>query len=170
MFPGGFDHVFGRDLQKTFNLTRKMRVKIPGLYCVNAMHGDCVIRGATVFPTQRAISCSWNLPLAKQMAVVTAVEMQNTGHSTVLGPVLDIARDPRWGRLDASFGEDPFLIGEFAAAMVQGYKEKNVLTCLKHYAGYIHCMYYYQRALDGLRHILDLVISFEDIAALQPFS
>jgi beta-glucosidase len=70
------------------------------------------------------------------MAVVTALELKHTGHSTVLGPVLCIARDLRWGRVDETFGEDPYLIGEFGAAMIEGYHENKIMACVKHYAAY----------------------------------
>jgi beta-glucosidase len=136
LFPGSVGHVYGKDMTIIFNLTRGMRLKIPGLFANNAMHGNANIVGATIFPMQLGMSCSWDTDIIKQMAIVTAKELNHTGHSTVLGPVLCVARDLRWGRVDETFGEDSFLIGEFGAAMVQGYKESNILSCVKHYAAY----------------------------------
>jgi beta-glucosidase len=100
------------------------------------MHGHGYWPNATVFPTQLSISMSWDEALIKQMAVITAIEMNHTGSGFTLAPVLCIARDPRWGRVGETFGEDPYLIGLFAAAMVRGYNENNVMACAKHFVAY----------------------------------
>jgi beta-glucosidase len=134
--PGSVGHVFGNSLKPIFKAAREERLKIPGIYPVNAMHGNARFQGATIFPMQIAIAASWDIDIIKQMAIVTTKEMKYTGHSTVLGPVLCIARDHRWGRVDETFGEDPYLIGEVAAAMIRGYKENKVLSCAKHFAAY----------------------------------
>lgn len=118
------------------------RMKIPLLV------GADVIRGyRTIFPTPLAQSCSWNMELIEQAASVTAREASAAGIHWVFGPMLDLARDARWGRIVESAGEDPYLAGEIAWASVYGYqgqpsKERDTLpegkiaACMKHFAAY----------------------------------
>ena len=88
------------------------------------------------------MACSWDPSLIEEAARVTAREMRATGLSWTFSPVLCLARDLRWGRVDETFGEDPHLIGEFASAMIRGYQGRGlgdpdaVLATAKHYAGY----------------------------------
>jgi beta-glucosidase len=98
-------------------------------------------RDATVFPCQLAAACSWDAALLEMQGNVTAFEMRHTGAHWTFGPVLCIARDARWGRVDETFGEDPFLIGHLASAVVRGLQGRpgdpdKVLACAKHFAGY----------------------------------
>ena len=118
------------------------RLGIPLLFGYDAVHGHALWPGATVFPTQLAFSCSWNVELARSVAEITAREMAITGQRQTFSPVLCLPRDLRWGRVDETFGEDPHLIGELAAGMIRGYQgdslsdDNSVLACAKHYAGY----------------------------------
>jgi beta-glucosidase len=110
---------------------------VGSLFHLNGTDAD-----ATIFPTQLAMASSWDTSLLGEAARVTAREMRATGLKWTFSPVLCIARDLRWGRIDETFGEDPYLIGEFAKAMIGGYQGKGlgdpeaVLATAKHYAGY----------------------------------
>jgi beta-glucosidase len=88
------------------------------------------------------MACMWNPDLLEKLARVTALEVSCTGFKWTFSPVLCLARDLRWGRVGETFGEDPFLIGEFACAMIRGYQGKGlsdptaILATAKHFAGY----------------------------------
>ena len=118
------------------------RLGIPLLIGEDGIHGHSFHPGATIFPTQLAMACSWNEQLLEAAARVTAREMATTGAHWTFSPVLCLSRDLRWGRTGETFGEDPFLIGELGAAMIRGYQgaglddADGVLACAKHYAGY----------------------------------
>lgn len=119
------------------------RLGIPIIFGVDATHGHGFgHENATIFPTQLALSCSWNPELIQQTASVTAREVIQTGHHWTFSPVVDLARDPRWGRTNETFGEDPFLVGCFAAAKIRGYQgnklsdPSSILACPKHFAAY----------------------------------
>ncbi len=120
----------------------KTRLGIPLIFGIDAIHGHCFENDATVFPSQLAISCSWNPDLIKLMGEVTAREVRACGIHWTFSPVLCVARDLRWGRVNETFGEDPWLIGELARSLIQGYQGENfaddnsILACAKHFAGY----------------------------------
>ncbi|MDD3118612.1 MAG: glycoside hydrolase family 3 N-terminal domain-containing protein [Victivallales bacterium] len=140
--PGSFLHVMGESARIATELARGSRLGIPLLLGIDAIHGHSFWNGATIFPTQLAMACSWDETLIETMAGVTAREMRHTGVAWTFSPVLCLTRDLRWGRVGETFGEDPLLIGRFAAAMIHGYQGDNladpdhVLACAKHYAGY----------------------------------
>ncbi|NLX43861.1 MAG: beta-glucosidase, partial [Chloroflexi bacterium] len=140
--PGSILHILGEKTKRAMALAAETRLGIPLLIGEDAIHGHSFWKGATIFPTQLAMACAWNPELLEQVARVTALEVVNTGIHWTFSPVLCLARDLRWGRVDETFGEDPFLIGEFAAAMVRGYQGQGlgdpngILACAKHYAGY----------------------------------
>ena len=142
MHVGSYLHCTGEimvDLQKR---AEKSRLGIPLIFGIDAIHGHCFENGATVFPTQLALSSSWDTAMFEDMARITAREVRACGLHWTFSPVLCVGRDTRWGRIDETFGEDPWLIGEFAAAMVKGYQGDDlstgdsILACAKHYAGY----------------------------------
>jgi beta-glucosidase len=118
------------------------RLGIPLLTADDAIHGHSFWPGATILPTQLAMACTWDAELVERGARLTAVEVAATGIHWTFSPVLCIARDLRWGRVGETFGEDPFLIGELASAMVRGYQGDGlgdptaILACAKHFAGY----------------------------------
>ena len=118
------------------------RLGIPLLIADDCIRGHSFWPGATLFPSQLAQGCSWNVDLIEAAARATAAEVASTGIVWTFSPVLCIARDPRWGRVDETFGEDPLLIGELAAAMIRGYQGEGlddpsaILACAKHFAGY----------------------------------
>lgn len=113
------------------------RLKIPLLFGFDVIHGF-----RTVFPVPLAMSSSWDPALVEQVQSVAAREARAAGVQWTFAPMLDIARDPRWGRIVEGAGEDPFLGARIAAAQVRGFqgqdpsKPDRVLACMKHFAGY----------------------------------
>ncbi len=140
--PGSVLHILGDKLTRAMRLAAENPLGIPLLVGEDAIHGHSFWPGATIFPTQLAMACSWNPDLLERVARVTAEEVAATGIHWTFSPVLCLTRDLRWGRVGETFGEDPFLIGELAAAMIRGYQGKGledpsaVLATAKHYAGY----------------------------------
>ena len=123
-------------------LAEQTRLGIPLLTADDCIHGHSFWPGATIFPTQLGMACTWDADLVERAARVTAVEVSATGIHWTFSPVLCITRDLRWGRVGETFGEDPYLIGELGAAMVRGYQGDGlddptaILACAKHFAGY----------------------------------
>jgi beta-glucosidase len=139
---GSLFHLNGADADAAIEASLGSRLGIPVLLADDGIHGHGFWAGATVFPTQLALACSWDLGLLEEVGRVTAREMRATGLKWTFSPVLCLARDLRWGRIDETFGEDPYLDGEFACAMIRGYQGRGlgdpdaVLATAKHYAGY----------------------------------
>ena len=111
---------------------------IPLIFGLDVIHGH-----ETVFPVPLGLSTSWNMDLIEHSARIAARETAATGINWVFSPMVDICRDARWGRIVEGGGEDPYLGGEIAKAMVYGYQGRDesfdtdeVLTCVKHYALY----------------------------------
>ncbi|WP_437959785.1 glycoside hydrolase family 3 N-terminal domain-containing protein [Sorangium sp. So ce119] len=142
MKVGSLLHCNGKDADAAIRRALGTRLGIPVLMADDGIHGHSFWAGATIFPTQLGMACSWDPGLLEQVARVTAVEMRATGLKWTFSPVLCLTRDLRWGRVGETFGEDPYLIGELACAMVKGYQGKGlddpdaVLATAKHYAGY----------------------------------
>lgn len=123
----------------------KTRLGIPILFAEECPHGHMAI-GTTVFPTALCQASTWDVDLMKRMGNAIATEARLQGAGVGYGPVVDIAREPRWSRMEETFGEDPFLTGRMAGAIVSGmqgdkaagdWKDgKHVLACLKHFAAY----------------------------------
>ncbi|MEW5872021.1 MAG: glycoside hydrolase family 3 N-terminal domain-containing protein [Chloroflexota bacterium] len=140
--PGSVLHILGEKARKAMQLAAQNRLGIPLLIGEDAIHGHSFWKGATIFPTQLALACSWNPALLERVGRVTAEEVALTGIHWTFSPVLCLARDLRWGRTGETFGEDPYLIGELAAAMIRGYQGRGlddpagILSTAKHYAGY----------------------------------
>ena len=142
MQPGSLLHILNDELAQAMDAAAETPLGIPLLVGEDGIHGHSFHPGATIFPTQLAMACSWNPELIEAAARVTAREMATTGAHWTFSPVLCLSRDVRWGRTGETFGEDPWLIGEFGAAMIRGYQgagladPDGVLACAKHYAGY----------------------------------
>lgn len=115
--------------------TRKSRLGIPVMAGLDVIHGY-----ETVFPIPLAMSCSWDMEAIEQSARIAAKEATADGICWTFSPMVDIALDARWGRIAEGSGEDPFLGGCIAEAMVRGYQgnfsEQNMMACVKHYALY----------------------------------
>lgn len=112
------------------------RLKIPLLFGMDVIHGY-----ETVFPIPLGLSCTWNMPLIERTARIAAIEASADGINWTFSPMVDIARDARWGRIAEGSGEDPFLGSMVAKAMVRGYQgdltsANQILSCVKHYALY----------------------------------
>ncbi|WP_030148274.1 glycoside hydrolase family 3 N-terminal domain-containing protein [Mycetocola saprophilus] len=139
---GSILHTSPERVVRAHELTAETELRIPLLVGEDCIHGNSFWKGATIFPTQLGMAGTWNAELTEQVARITAVETATTGVHWTFSPVLCIARDLRWGRVDETFGEDPHLIGELASAMVRGYQGKGlndpsaILATAKHFAGY----------------------------------
>ena len=136
---GGLFNVKGveniREVQKI--AVEQSRLKIPLLFGMDVIHGY-----ETVFPIPLALSCSWDMETIKVSARIAAKESSADGICWTFSPMVDICRDPRWGRMAEGGGEDPYLGSEISAAMVKGYQgddltDKNtIMACVKHFALY----------------------------------
>ena len=139
---GSLLHASPSALARAHSLVQQTRLRIPLLIGDDCIHGHSFFDGATIFPTQLGMAASFSPDLLEAVARATAVEVAPTGIHWTFSPVLCIARDLRWGRVDETFGEDPHLIGELAAAMVRGYQGHGlsdpdaILATAKHFAGY----------------------------------
>ena len=144
---GSILHTSPDNLVRAAQIVRnETRLGIPLLVGDDCIHGYSFWPGATIFPSQLGMACSWDARKVEEAARITAEEVACTGVHWTFSPVLCIGRDTRWGRIDETFGEDPVLIGELASAMVKGYQkraqagdafdEDAILACAKHFAGY----------------------------------
>lgn len=114
------------------------RLKIPMIFGMDVIHGY-----ETVFPIPLGLSCTWDMKAIERSAQIAAQEASADGINWTFSPMVDIARDPRWGRIAEGNGEDAYLGSQVAAAMVKGYqgttgtyKNNNIMSCVKHYAMY----------------------------------
>lgn len=122
------------ELQKL--AVEKSRLGIPLLIGMDVIHGY-----ETVFPIPLALSCSWDMEGIEKSARIAAVEASAAGINWTFSPMVDISRDPRWGRMAEGSGEDPYLGSQIATAMVRGYQgdlrsDSDILACVKHFALY----------------------------------
>lgn len=110
------------------------RLGIPLLFCEETPHGHMAV-GTTVFPTGLGMASTWNPELLERVGEVMGLEVHAQGAHVGYGPVLDIARDPRWSRVEETLGEDPYLSGVLGTAIVKG-MQRHVVATLKHLAAY----------------------------------
>ena len=128
-----------RDVQKL--AVESSRLGIPLLFGMDVIHGY-----ETIFPIPLGLSCTWDMKAIEESARIAAVEASADGISWTFSPMVDISRDPRWGRVSEGSGEDPFLGSLIARAMVNGYQGKEpssqlkrndeIMACVKHFALY----------------------------------
>ena len=128
-----------RDVQKL--AVENSRLGIPLLFGMDVIHGY-----ETIFPIPLGLSCTWDMKAIQKSARIAAVEASADGISWTFSPMVDISRDPRWGRVSEGNGEDPFLGGAIAKAMVLGYqgdklndqlkRNDEIMACVKHFALY----------------------------------
>lgn len=145
--PGQFFRLTPRQAAQRTNaiqkyLTEKTRLGIPGFVFGEALHGF-MSPGATSFPQAIALGGTWDPALLEQIFTATALEASARGTRQVLSPVLDLARDPRWGRTEECYGEDPYLVAQMAKAAIFGLQgrasaidQHHVAVTLKHFAGH----------------------------------
>jgi len=133
-----FTPVAVRKLQE--KALKETRLGIPLLFGFDVIHGH-----RTIFPIPLGLSCTWNMDLIQNTAAIAAAESTADGLNWTFSPMVDIARDPRWGRVSEGAGEDPFLGSAVGAAMVKGYQgpiqntlnqPNNILACVKHFGLY----------------------------------
>lgn len=124
-----------RDVQRL--AVENSRLGIPLLFGMDVIHGY-----ETIFPIPLGLSCTWDIPAIEESARIAAIEASADGISWTFSPMVDISRDPRWGRVSEGSGEDPFLGAQIAQAMVRGYQGKDmrrndeIMACIKHFALY----------------------------------
>ena len=117
------------------------RLGIPALFIEEGLHGY-MAHDETVFPQSVNLATTWNVDLARKTGAAIAAEARADGVDMILGPVLDVARDPRWGRVEEDFGEDPFLSGQLGLNYVEGMQGDSLATdhnCIaepKHFTGH----------------------------------
>ncbi|MDQ1139934.1 beta-glucosidase BglX [Pedobacter agri] len=135
---GGLFNIKGVDKIKAVQkvAVEESRLKIPLLFGMDVIHGY-----NTVFPIPLGMSATWDMTAVQKSARVAAIEASASGINWTFSPMVDISRDPRWGRISEGSGEDPYLGSQIAAAMVKGYQGKlqannEILACVKHYALY----------------------------------
>ncbi|WP_029905723.1 beta-glucosidase BglX [Prevotella sp. 10(H)] len=139
---GGLFNIKGvekiKDVQRI--AVEESRLKIPLIFGMDVIHGY-----ETAFPIPLGLAATWNMAAIEQSARVAAIEASADGISWTFSPMVDISRDPRWGRFSEGSGEDPYLGGQIAKAMVRGYQgegdkaytlNSNIMACVKHYALY----------------------------------
>lgn len=140
---GSFLHVLGDDAREVQQAAlHESRLGIPVIFGIDAIHGHGLNQDAAIFPSQLATACSWDPAVAEEMGRVTAREVATDGLHWTFSPVCCLGRDTRWGRIDETFGEDPYLSGEMTYGIVKGYQGESldapdsILACAKHYIGY----------------------------------
>lgn len=139
---GSFLHVVtATEANYLQSLAQKSRLKIPLIIGIDAIHGNGLVEGSTIYPSPIGLSSTWDTLLVKKTARYTAIEMRETGSQWAFSPNLDVARDARWGRIGETFGEDPFLVSMMGVSMIKGLQGENglmrngVLACAKHLVG-----------------------------------
>ena len=135
---GSFLNVVGTEQTLTVQkiAVEETRLGIPLLFAYDVIHGY-----KTVFPIPLAEACSWDLEAAEKSASIAAKEASSAGLHWTFAPMMDMSREPRWGRVMEGSGEDPYLQAAFAAARVKGFQgdlsdTEHVLACVKHFAAY----------------------------------
>ncbi len=132
---GGTGAAYTREIQEKH--LKNDRLKIPVLFMADVIHGY-----RTTFPVPLAMGCTWEPELIEKAAAIIAKEAAASGVHVTFSPMVDLVRDPRWGRVIESTGEDPYLNSLFAAAMVRGYQgsdlkdPERIAACVKHFAAY----------------------------------
>jgi beta-glucosidase len=131
----GMDPSYRNQIQR--KAIEESRLGIPIIFAFDVIHGY-----RTIFPIPLAQACSWNPGLVKQSCAIAAKESKLTGIDWTFSPMIDVARDLRWGRVAEAYGEDPYANSIFCVAAVNGYQGKklsdtySIAACLKHYVGY----------------------------------
>lgn len=136
---GSFLHVLTAEESNLLQeLAAQSRLKIPLLIGIDAIHGNALVSGTTVYPSPITLASTWSDLFLEVIGTQTAKEMRATGSHWTFTPNIDVLRDPRWGRVGETFGEDHFLVGNLGAAMIRGLQQEdftgidNVIACAKH--------------------------------------
>ncbi len=136
---GSFLHVVTiKESNELQALAMKSRLGIPLIIGIDAIHGNAMCAGATVYPTCIGQASTFNPELIEKMSRESALEVRATGAHWTFTPNIEVARDPRWGRIGETFGEDPYLVTRMGVATIKGYQgedcsgENSVVACAKH--------------------------------------
>lgn len=134
---GSFLHVVTAEESNYLqSLAMKSRLQIPLIIGIDAIHGNALVSGTTVYPTPIGMGASFDTELVRKSSVETAKEMRVTGSQWTFTPNLDVSRDARWGRVGETFGEDPYLVSRMGVATILGLQNGDskyyVAACAKH--------------------------------------
>ena len=136
---GSFLHVLTPEESNLLQeLASESRLKIPLLIGIDAIHGNALVSGTTVYPSPITLASTWENSYLETIGMQTAKEMRATGSQWTFTPNIDVLRDPRWGRVGETFGEDHLLVGNLGAAMIRGFQQNDftgtekVIACAKH--------------------------------------
>ena len=139
---GSFLHVLtAKEANYLQELALKSPLKIPLLIGIDAIHGNALVSGTTVYPSPIGLASTWDDSFLYSVGKQTAKEMRATGSHWAFTPNIDILRDPRWGRVGETLGEDPFMVGNMGASMINGFQQddftgtQKVIACAKHLIG-----------------------------------
>lgn len=139
---GSFLHVLtAKEANYLQELALQSPLKIPLLIGIDAIHGNALVSGTTVYPSPIGLASTWQDNFLYDIGKQTAKEMRATGSHWTFTPNVDILRDPRWGRVGETFGEDPFLVGNLGKSMIEGFQQQDftgtnkVIACAKHLIG-----------------------------------
>ncbi|PLB86722.1 beta-glucosidase [Dysgonamonadaceae bacterium] len=136
---GSFLHVLTiQEANYLQSLAMQSRLKIPVIFGIDAIHGNANAPDNTVYPTNIGLASSFDTEMAYKIARQTAKEMRSMNMHWTFNPNVEVARDPRWGRVGETFGEDPHLVTQMGIQTVKGYQgdlnsENDVLACIKHF-------------------------------------
>ncbi len=136
---GSFLHVLTlQEANYLQGLAMKSRLQIPIIFGIDAIHGNAMAPDNTVYPTSINLACSFDTVMAYKIARQTAREMRAMNMQWTFNPNVEVARDPRWGRVGETFGEDPYLVTLMGVESVKGYQgefnsQEDVLACIKHF-------------------------------------
>ena len=137
---GSFLHVLTlQEANRLQQLAQKSRLKIPLLIGIDAIHGNGMVAGTTVYPSPISLASTFDEKIAFKIGQETALEVRAHGSHWAFTPNVDVLRDPRWGRVGETFGEDPLLVGNFGVEMIKGLQSddfsgpNNVIACAKHF-------------------------------------
>jgi len=124
-------------LAKVNEYVKNTRLQIPMMFGIDAVHGVNFMKGSTIYTHNLGVAAAWNPELAKKYASAVGVELSAIGFTSDFAPTIDVARDPRWGRVYESLGEDPYLASQMSKALVEGFQARGDLAaCAKHFVGY----------------------------------
>jgi beta-glucosidase len=136
---GSFLHVVtAEEANELQRIAMKSRLQIPLLIGIDAIHGNALVSGTTVYPTPIGQAASFDTTLVREISRQTALEVRASGAHWTFTPNVDVARDARWGRTGETYGEDPFLVTRMGVATIKGLQgdelkgNQQVLACAKH--------------------------------------
>ena len=138
---GSFLHVMTlKEANYLQSLALKSRLQIPIIFGIDAIHGNAYAPKNTIYPTSINLACSFDTAMAYTIGRQTAREMRAMNMQWTFNPNIEVARDPRWGRVGETFGEDPYLVTLMGVESVKGYQgdfngTEDVLACIKHFVG-----------------------------------